>query len=290
MKLLVLIVSHAHGSLAARCAAQILEGFSRTPSKAELSVDVVLLHNIAEPTTDSTLYKSNVTEIWNVVPAGFARNHNQIFLRPEGYANDADWLLIANPDLDWGTLGAFEPLIHSLQTLPPTVGAITLGQMSSKGQPIDFLRRLITPWQLVTRVFTLSTRKPTQLVPTDRADWFNGACMLVRKKAFVELQGFDERYHMYCEDVDFCIRLQLAGWKLGASDANVTHDGRRSSRKQWRFFLIHMVSLLKLWSSSAYWQYLRLRASGNHSGFFHVNKPTAVVGAADHRHNILTSK
>lgn len=214
----------------------------------------------------------------------------KFFLGSESYAKDADWLLIANPDLDWGTLEAFEPLIHAMQTLPPVVGAMTLRQISSKGQTVDFLRRLVTPWQLVARLVTWTTGMTIAHVAIDRADWFNGACMLVRKKAFAEMQGFDERYHMYCEDVDFCLRLQLAGWQLAALDANVTHDGRRTSRKQWRFFLLHVSSLFKLWSSAAFWRYFQLRASGNRSGFLSSSKPTSNTSAADQRQHIITSK
>jgi GT2 family glycosyltransferase/lipopolysaccharide biosynthesis regulator YciM len=38
------------------------------------------------------------------------------------------------------------------------------------------------------------------------------ACMLVRKKAFQAVGGFDEKYWNGYEDVDFCLRLQEVGW------------------------------------------------------------------------------
>ncbi len=46
-------------------------------------------------------------------------------------------------------------------------------------------------------------------------NWYTAACVLVRTAAFREVGGFDERFFMYFEDVDLCIRLEKAGWRLG---------------------------------------------------------------------------
>jgi GT2 family glycosyltransferase len=45
-------------------------------------------------------------------------------------------------------------------------------------------------------------------------NWFTAACILVRAAAFRDVGGFDERFFMYFEDVDLCIRLEKAGWRL----------------------------------------------------------------------------
>ena len=41
-----------------------------------------------------------------------------------------------------------------------------------------------------------------------------GACMYIRRAAIDELGGFDERYRMAFEDVDFSLRARLAGWRI----------------------------------------------------------------------------
>ncbi|KKM08853.1 hypothetical protein SY88_22400 [Clostridiales bacterium PH28_bin88] len=41
-----------------------------------------------------------------------------------------------------------------------------------------------------------------------------GACMLVRRYVFNSLQGFDEGYVNSFEDVDFCLRVRQAGWRV----------------------------------------------------------------------------
>ena len=49
--------------------------------------------------------------------------------------------------------------------------------------------------------------------------WYTAACVLVRRAAYEEIGGFDERYFMYFEDVDFGRRLRLAGWRMATAPA-----------------------------------------------------------------------
>ncbi len=56
-------------------------------------------------------------------------------------------------------------------------------------------------------------------------DWVSGACMLVRRRAFTEVDGFDEHYWMYWEDADLCRRLRDAGWRSElCTEAMAFHD------------------------------------------------------------------
>jgi GT2 family glycosyltransferase len=60
-------------------------------------------------------------------------------------------------------------------------------------------------------------------------DWVSGACLLVRRAAAEQVGLLDERYFMYCEDVDFCAALRAAGHRiLYAPEVVVTHLRGRS--------------------------------------------------------------
>jgi GT2 family glycosyltransferase len=60
-------------------------------------------------------------------------------------------------------------------------------------------------------------------------DWVSGACLLVRRDAAEQVGLLDERFFMYCEDVDFCAALRAAGYRiLYVPQVEVTHLRGRS--------------------------------------------------------------
>jgi N-acetylglucosaminyl-diphospho-decaprenol L-rhamnosyltransferase len=62
-------------------------------------------------------------------------------------------------------------------------------------------------------------------------DWVLGAAMLVRRCAFEEIGGFDERFFLYSEETDFAKRLRLAGWRCAMEPrASVIHLGESSTQ------------------------------------------------------------
>lgn len=57
-----------------------------------------------------------------------------------------------------------------------------------------------------------------------------GACLMVRREAMDEVGFLDERFFMYCEEIDWCMRVKSAGWEVWCvPEAAVIHYGGRSS-------------------------------------------------------------
>ena len=65
-------------------------------------------------------------------------------------------------------------------------------------------------------------------VRSDGADvaWVSGACMVVERAAFETVGGFDERFFLYKEEEDLCLRLRDAGGRVRYEPAvRVSHVG-----------------------------------------------------------------
>lgn len=89
-----------------------------------------------------------------------------------------------------------------------------------------------TPRSFLAESFFMKTGKP--VVPTDNphhVDAVVGACMMIRRAAFEEVGPFDDRFFLYSEEVDWCLRAGQAGWMTCLlPQIHVTHGLAQSSR------------------------------------------------------------
>ncbi len=151
-----------------------------------------------------------------------------------------DDLLLLNSDA-WLADGTFEALAAKLAERPK-VAAVVPDLRYPDG------RRQFA-WAPETGVFGEAVQKlrnrfesrpwahrppPRWLWPLLGPGWLSAACVLVRRRAFDQIGGFDENIFMYFEDVDLSRRLRSAGWRLAvAEDAVAYHvkGGSRPSRR-----------------------------------------------------------
>ena len=62
----------------------------------------------------------------------------------------------------------------------------------------------------------------------------SAAAMLVRRTIIDDVGGFDERFHMYAEDNEWCLRMTRADWLLMFQPESIVfHHGARSSLQRW---------------------------------------------------------
>jgi N-acetylglucosaminyl-diphospho-decaprenol L-rhamnosyltransferase len=75
-------------------------------------------------------------------------------------------------------------------------------------------------------------------------DFVLGAALLVRVEAIQQVGVLDDGYFMYCEEMDWCLRLQQAGWTVYAvpSASVIHHEGQSSKQVPW-------VTVERLWRS-----------------------------------------
>jgi GT2 family glycosyltransferase len=83
---------------------------------------------------------------------------------------------------------------------------------------------------------------------TGETTWCSGAAALIRRAAFEETGGFDERlYFMYCEDVDLSWKFWIKGWKCVylryAVVRHLTQDLTPGKRRTWENYYSFRNSL-----------------------------------------------
>jgi N-acetylglucosaminyl-diphospho-decaprenol L-rhamnosyltransferase len=180
--------------------------------------------------------------IRNERPRGFGANHNQAFEHC-----GTGWFAVLNPDLRFSS-----DALGELLAAAPGAGLLSPKIVDANGNAADAARRLPTPWRVAARRL-----RRVRAGPDDDFDWLAGMCLLMDARAFRSISGFDERFFMYCEDTDLCLRMQLAGWRLRwIRRIRVVHDARRESRRSLRYLGWHVASLLHLWTSRVFWTYL----------------------------------
>lgn len=231
--LVVSIVSHGHGACVQRLLVQLAQ------CNAGLVRRVVLTLNCPEPEPQapSQGWPFTLQLLRNDRPRGFGSNHNRALsgaMEP--------WLCVLNPDVQLLEQDLFPALVRAASRVD--VGCAYPLQVDEQRRVQDSERALPTPRALLRRRL-LGCKEHSN-------DWVNAACLMLPRSVWEQLGGFDERYFMYCEDVDLCLRVRLLGLALSRADVQVLHTGARASRRQWRHLRWHMLSLLQLWRSPAY--------------------------------------
>lgn len=151
---------------------------------------------------------------------------------------DDDWVIVANPDVQWGP-GSIDALLDAA-TRWPRAGALGPLIRDPDGSVYPSARHLpsLVRGSMHAVVGPLWKRNPwtaayrqERLEPTERpVGWLSGSCLLVRRSAFAQVGGFDERYFMYMEDVDLGDRLGRSGWlSVYVPSAEVLHHKGHST-------------------------------------------------------------
>jgi GT2 family glycosyltransferase len=216
-----------------------------------LSLEVLLTLNISnESFAPLAQYTYPVVVLKNNEALGFAQNHNQAFLLAKG-----EFFCILNPDIRLYS-DPFSNLIRILED--ESVGTAAPQVLDADGHVADSARKFPNPFAILVKLFGLKFQ--VQYIPTHSTiypDWVAGMFMLFRHETFKNINGFDERYFLYYEDVDICARLNNLGKRVAlCSDSKVIHLAQRKSHRSFQYLCWHIASMLKFFLSRAYWRLL----------------------------------
>lgn len=187
------------------------------------------VHVVDNGSTDETravLAEAGVATIALAENRGFAHAANL-----GARAAAGRWLCFLNPDTR-----PSPPLFEAGVRALARGGTCAVPRLREPGRTIEGRQPGYTRWKLVCDMIEtgISRRLATGLrrVPghdDPRWHWAHGACLFVSRDAFLRLGGFDERFFLYMEDVDFGRRFEGAGGRVVAIDETVDHDVGGSS-------------------------------------------------------------
>lgn len=226
----IIIVSYNVRALLDRCL-RSLAGEGQT--------DVIVVDNASSDGTPAYLRQNfpDVRLIANQTNAGFGVANNQGLALARG-----EWVLFLNPDAELRP-GALAALRRILET-QPGVGVVGPRLRYADGQIQSSRRRFPTPLMALAESTVLGRWWPTN--PAARryhcldvsdgqaqdVDWLNGACLLTRRSVLEQIGGFDPRFFMYSEELDWCRRVRDGGWRIVYSpSAEVIHREGKSSEQ-----------------------------------------------------------
>jgi len=181
---------------------------------------------------------SNIRLEANEKNVGFAKANNQVLAKCTG-----DYVLYLNPD----TLLAEDSIQKCLSFFDthPYVGGLGIRMLDGEGKFLPESKRSFpTPLISLFKLVGLSALFPTSRFfakynlgnlpqhQTNEVDVLSGAFLMAPLPLLKKLQGFDETFFMYGEDVDLSYRIQEAGYKnYYFADSAIIHFKGESTRK-----------------------------------------------------------
>jgi len=182
--------------------------------------------------------KARIVLVKNSSNLGFARACNQGIKNSSGefilfLNSDTEFvdnalqksLNFLNSNQNFDILGC--QLLNKDNTIQPSAGFFPklrqIGLMMFFIDDIPLINRFINPYHQNRISFYKKTQK---------VDWVTGAFLLAKADIFKKINGFDEDYFMYAEEVDLCFRAKKTGFEVVYyPGAKIIHHKEASPRE-----------------------------------------------------------
>jgi len=267
--LTVSIVNHNSTEPLRKCLASLLADIQRIPS------EVYVVDNLCQDWAAEILARDfpSVKVLQNSEVLGFSANHNQVLRRAQGR-----YVLVLNPD----TLlppGAVEQMVAFMEDHPSAAACgprlvdpegdrwsqprravdlvrdMVLCSLYISNARLDFVRRLRSARGRIAGLFQRqkgraglvdSASDTGKRLEPQACTYIRGSCMLLRASAVQDVGVLDERFFLYEEDRDWCLRATERGWDVFfLPEISVLHIGGYSTDPQYlRYLSVSIQSCL----------------------------------------------
>ncbi len=233
MKISVIIVSYNVKEFLEQCILSLKNSLDGIDHEI-----IVVDNNSVDGTPETVAYKfPEIRLIENNENRGFAAACNQGLEVSAG-----DYLLLLNPDtmIQEDTI----PTMISFFEEVPDAGAAGCKILNADGSlqlacrrsfpsPMVALPKLLGLSRLFPKVklfgkYNLTYEDPDKLIEVEAV---SGSFLMFRRAVYEEIQGLDETFFMYGEDLDYCYRIKEAGWKIYyVPDTKIIHYKGESAK------------------------------------------------------------
>jgi len=220
--------------------------------------EIVVVENGEAGSTMPALHGRRIVLVEPNMNLGYGRGVN----RGAALATRRPYLLVSNPDvvLHPGAVDAMARYLdehRDVAIVGPQIlrtdGSVYPSQRVFPNVWLAGLHALLAPlWP--GNPATRRYRSPRE---DGSVDWVSGAIFLIRRDAFEDVGGFDERYFMFAEDMALCWQLGQHGYGVAATDdAVVTHiEGLSRARASRAMIIAHHRSALRFeWQTARGWR------------------------------------
>lgn len=206
-------------------------------SVGALTVEVIVVDNASYDGSKEMVEEEfpEIRFIQSSTNLGFAKANNLGFTASRGRS-----LLFLNPDTEIvGTaLATLESVLQSIPDAGIAGARLLNGDLSlqrSAVQAFPSIWNQVLDMERLRQWFPKAGLWGTRALletgsPAMTVDAVSGACLIIKRQVFEQVNGFSPNYFMYSEDTDLCFKVMMAGFKsYYVRDARVIHYGGQSS-------------------------------------------------------------
>lgn len=209
----------------------------------ELEKELIIVDNSPDDEL-STFCQSfeSISYIFSGENLGFGRGHNLAF---KNLKEKSDIHMIINPDVyfEFDEINSFLNWFYNQED----VSLATTKVCYPDGKNQNIIRNIPTTFfDLVKRKLKLNSGELSIEENTIKEVPFVHGCFFVFKtEVFQKLDGFDERFFMYMEDIDIFIRAKKYGKTVINTNYKIYHEFRKGSSKSFKLLKYHIISAYK---------------------------------------------
>jgi len=216
------VVSHAQEDM-------IIENFSNFPKTlGSFNIKLSIIDNTSSIKLKEFCSKLDLFYYSDDKTRGFGANNNKMFslLNPK----DDDIFIVCNPDVIIQK-EQLQGLVYSFSKSDYDISTVKT-YFDKESNYVDNPDKYFPGF--FNFAYSLATDKRLHYGGNENVknpQWISGAFMIFKPLAYRRLNGFDESYFMYCEDMDLCFRANKLNMKLGYDgEVYIEHNTQMQSR------------------------------------------------------------